>query len=66
MFAECLLVVGVESSPEDGVALPLHHPTCVEQDLALCVELLLVVDDIGLISHALPDIGVGKLDQLLS
>lgn len=26
-FAESLLVVGVESTPEDGIVLPFSHPT---------------------------------------
>jgi hypothetical protein len=61
-FLKHLLVIGVESAPEDGIALSLHYPTCVEQDLALRIELPLVVDNIGLISHVLPGIHVSKFD----
>jgi len=65
-FAEGLLVIGVESTPEDSVALTYGYPTCAEEDLALSVELALVVDNVGLVSHALLGVLAGEVDKLLS
>jgi len=65
-FAEGLLVIRVESMPEDSVVLAYGYPTCAEEDLALSVELALVVDNVSLVSHALPGVLAGKVDKLLS
>ena len=56
----------MESAPEDGVAFANGYPTGAEEDLALVVELLLVVDDIGLVAHALLGVLGSKVDELLS
>jgi len=64
-FAEGLLVIGVESAPEDGIALAYGYPTCAEEDLALSIELALVVDDVSLVPHALPGVFGGEVDELL-
>ena len=65
-FIEHLLVFRMESAPEDGVAFANGYPTGAEEDLALVVELLLVVDDIGLVAHALLGVLGSKVDELLS
>jgi len=65
-FVERALVFGMESSPENGVAFADGYPTGAKEDFALCVELSLVVDDVGLVAHALPGVLGGKIDQLLS
>ena len=64
-FTEGLLVVRVESAPEDGVALAYGYPTCAEEDLALSIELVLVVDDVSLVPHVLPGVFGGEVDELL-
>ena len=61
-FTKRLLIVGVESATEDSIARSLRYPTCVEQVIALWVELPLIVDNVGLISHALPGVCIGELD----
>ena len=65
-FVKRTLVFGMESSPEDGVTLSYCHPTCVDEDLALSVELALIIDNISLISHALLGILGGEVNKLLS
>jgi len=65
MFVEGMLVFGVESTPEDGIMFADSYPTGAKEDLTLVVELLLVVDDIGLITHALLGILGGEVDELL-
>ena len=64
-FAEGALVFWVESAPEDGIAFTDGYPTGAEEDLALVVKLLLVVDDIGLVTHALLGILGSEVDELL-
>ena len=65
-FVEGMLVFGVESAPEDGVTFADGYPTGAEEDLTLIVELLLVVDDVGLITHALPGVLGSEVNKLLS
>ena len=62
---ECLLVVGMEATPVDGVELEHCYPAGVEEDLAAGVELAMVADHIGLVSHAFPGRLVDEFDQLL-
>ena len=64
-FIEGALVFGVESMPEDGVAFTNGYPTGAKEDLTLIVELLLVVDNIGLVTHALLGVLGGKVNGLL-
>jgi len=64
-FMKGLLVLRVESMPEDGIVLADSYPTSAKENLALVVELLLVVDDIGLVTHTLLGILGGKIDKLL-
>lgn len=65
-FLEGLLVIRVESVPEKGVALFYSYPTCAEEDLALSIELVLVVDDVSFVLHAFLGILAGEVDKLLS
>ena len=51
--------------PEDGVAFTDGYPTGAEEDLALVVKLPLVVNDVGLVTHALPGVLGGEVDELL-
>jgi len=64
-FVEGALVFWVESMPEDGVAFANGYPTSAKEDLALVVKLPLVVDDVGLVTHALPGILGGEVDEFL-
>jgi len=65
-FVEHMLVFGMESLPEDGITLSYCHPTCVDKNLALSVELVLIIDNISFVSHALPGIFGGEVNKLLS
>ena len=49
---ECLLIVGMEAVPVDGIELKHGYLAGVEEDLAAGVELAMVADHISLISHA--------------
>jgi len=64
-FIERLLVFGMESTPEDGVVFTDSYPTGAKKDFALCIELPLVVDDVGFVSHAHLGILGGKVDEFL-
>jgi len=64
-FIEGALVFRVESTPEDSIVFANGYPTGAEEDLTLIVELLLVVDDIGLITHALPGVLGSEVNELL-
>ena len=66
VLLEGSLIVGMESAPEKSVALSYGYPTCTEENLALSVELALIVDDVGFVLHALPGILAGEVDELLS
>ena len=59
------LIVGVEAAPVDGVELERGYPAGVEEDLAAGVELAMVADHIGLVSHTFPGGLVDEFDQLL-
>ena len=59
------LIVGVEATPVDGVESECGYPAGVEEDLAAGVELAMVADNVGLVSHAFPGGLVDKLDQFL-
>jgi len=61
-----MLVFGMESVPKDGVAFAYCYPTGAKENLALIVKLSVVIDDISLISHALPGILGSKVNELLS
>jgi len=65
-LSEGLLIVRMESVPEKSVALSYGYPTCAEENLALSIELVLIVDDVGFVLHALPGILAGEVDELLS
>jgi len=65
-FIERSLVFRMESAPEDGVAFADGYPTGAKENLALIVKLLLVIDDISLITHALLGILGGEVDEFLS
>jgi len=64
-FTEGALVFWVESTPEDGIAFADGYPTSAKEDLALVVKLPLVVDDVGLVTHALLGVLGGKVDKFL-
>jgi len=64
-FVERTLVFRMESAPEDGIAFTDSYPTGAEEDLTLIVELPLVVDDISLVTHALPGILGSEVNELL-
>ena len=59
------LIVGVEATPVDGVELECGYPAGVEENLAAGVELVMVADNVSLVSHAFPGGLVNKLDQFL-
>ena len=59
------LIVGVEAMPVDGVELECGYPADVEENLAAGVELAMVADNIGLVSHAFPGGLVDEFDQFL-
>ena len=62
---EGMLVLAVETVPEDGVEFALSYPAGIEEKLTFGVELTVVVDDIGLVIHALLGILIDKVHQLL-
>jgi len=66
MFIEGMLVFGMESAPKDGVAFAYCYPTGAKENLALIVELSLVIDDISLISYVLLGILGSEVNELLS
>jgi len=56
-----LAVLGVESAPEDGVILTFSYPARLKEGFTERVEFAVIIDDIGLIVHALPGVLVGKV-----
>ena len=64
-FVEGSLIVGVEATPVDGIELQRGYLAGVEENLAAGVELAMVADNIGLVSHAFPGGLVDKFDQFL-
>ena len=60
------LIIGMESVPEKSIALSYSYPTCAEENLALGIELALIVDDVSFVLHALLGILAGEVDKLLS
>ena len=60
-----LLVFRVETMPEGDVAFLFGDSARVDKSFGECVELPVVVDDIGFVVHVLPGILIGEIDQLL-
>ena len=59
------LIIGVEATPVDGVEFECGYLASVKEDLAAGIELAMVADNIGLVSHAFPGGLVDKFDQFL-
>jgi len=59
------LIIRVETAPESGVALPFGNSARLDKNLGKVVELVVVVDDVGLVIHASLSVLVGKFCQLL-
>jgi len=62
---EGLTIIMVESTPKDGIVLTLGYPARIEEDLAISVELVMVIDDVSLVIHALLGVLVNEVHQLL-
>jgi hypothetical protein len=59
------LIIGVEATPVGGIELKRGDLASVEKDFAAGIELAMVADDVGLVSHTFPGRLVDELDQLL-
>jgi hypothetical protein len=59
------LIVGVEATPESGVALSFGDSAGFDKDFGEIIELALVVDDVGLVVHASSGVLVGAFRQFL-
>jgi hypothetical protein len=64
-FSESLLVVRMETAPENGIALASGDSARGDEYLGEVVEFAVVIDDVGLITHAFPGILVCEVHQLL-
>ena len=53
VFMQLLSIFRVESAPKYGIVLTLGYASRIEEGFAKRVELALVVDNIGFITHAL-------------
>jgi hypothetical protein len=62
---EGTLIVGVEAVPVDGIELECGYPASVKEDFAAGVELVMVADDISLVSYVFLGGLVDKFNQLL-
>ena len=59
------LIIRVEATPVDGVEFERGYLASVEEDLAAGIELVMVADNVGLVSHAFPGGLVDEFDQFL-